>query len=84
MWCSWNISSTYLEQLLLSLKNSGLVIGIRGPNGGYKLATSSENMNKDPDIIFADVPSGLFKTRGFAYDVKDNEKKFLMEISKKL
>ena len=48
------------------------------------LATSSENMNKDPDIIFADVPSGLFKTRGFAYDVKDNEKKFLMEISKKL
>ena len=48
------------------------------------LATSSENMNKDPDIIFAVVPSGLFKTRGFAYDVKDKEKQFLMEISKKL
>jgi|TARA_B110000305_G_C18974540_1_gene418687 hypothetical protein len=48
------------------------------------LATSSENMNKDPDIIFADVPSGLFKTSGFAYNVKDKEKKFLMEISKKL
>ena len=48
------------------------------------LATSSENMNKDPDIIFADVPSGLFKTRGFAYDVKDKEKEFLIGISKKL
>ena len=48
------------------------------------LATSSENMNKDPDFIFADVPSGLFITRGFAYDVKDKEKQFLMEISKKL
>lgn len=48
------------------------------------LATSSENMNKDPDIIFADVPSGLFKTSGFAYNVKDKEKKFLMGISKKL
>ena len=48
------------------------------------LATSSENMNKDHDIIFADVPNGLFKTRGFAYDVKDKEKNFLMEISKKL
>ena len=39
-----NISSTYLEQILLLLKNSDLIIGIRGPNGGYKLATSPENI----------------------------------------
>ena len=31
-----NISSTYLEQILLKLKREGLVIGVRGPNGGYK------------------------------------------------
>ena len=39
-----NISSKYLEQILLLLKNSDLIIGIRGPNGGYKLATSPENI----------------------------------------
>ena len=44
-----NISSTYLEQILLLLKNSDLIIGIRGPNGGYKLATSPEN------IMIADI-----------------------------
>ena len=38
-----NISSTYLEQILLLLKNSDLIIGVRGPNGGYKLSTSPEN-----------------------------------------
>ena len=39
-----NISSTYLEQILLLLKNSDLIIGVRGPNGGYKLSTSQENI----------------------------------------
>ena len=29
-----NISSTYLEQILLTLKRAGLIIGVRGPNGG--------------------------------------------------
>ncbi len=40
-----NISSTYLEQLLLLLKNSGLVVGVRGPNGGYRLGSSSGKYN---------------------------------------
>ena len=48
------------------------------------LATSSENMDKDPEIIFAKVPEGLFKTRGFAYIVKDEEKAFLKKISANL
>ena len=48
------------------------------------LATSSENMNKDPEIIFAKVPEGLFKTRGFAYIVKDEEKAFLKQLSTNL
>ena len=56
-----NISSTYLEQLLLSLKNSGLVIGIRGPNGGYKLATSSENIMIS-DIV--NIVEGRMEARG--------------------
>ena len=47
------------------------------------LATSSENMDKKEDVSKFDVPVGLFKTRGFAFTVKDAEKKFLKEISKK-
>ena len=56
-----NISSTYLEQLLLSLKNSGLVVGVRGPNGGYKLSTSSENIMIS-DII--NIVEGRMEARG--------------------
>ena len=32
-----NLSVKYLEQILIQLSKSGLVIGIRGSNGGYKL-----------------------------------------------
>lgn len=31
------ISQPYLEQLFARLKRAGLVIGVRGPNGGYRL-----------------------------------------------
>jgi len=36
-----NLSVKYLEQILIQLSKSGLVVGLRGNNGGYKL-------NKDP------------------------------------
>ena len=32
-----NLSVKYLEQILIQLSKSGLVVGIRGSNGGYKL-----------------------------------------------
>jgi Rrf2 family transcriptional regulator, iron-sulfur cluster assembly transcription factor len=35
------ISLSYLEQLFAKLRRSGLVEGVRGPGGGYKLARSS-------------------------------------------
>jgi|TARA_B110000967_G_scaffold156341_1_gene161302 Rrf2 family iron-sulfur cluster assembly transcriptional regulator len=56
-----NISSTYLEQLLLLLKNAGLVIGVRGPNGGYKLAAPAENIMIS-DIV--NVVEGRLEARG--------------------
>jgi Rrf2 family transcriptional regulator, cysteine metabolism repressor len=44
-----NIPQKYLEQIMLLLKNSGYVIGVRGVNGGYKLA-------KNPgDITMAQI-----------------------------
>lgn len=32
------LSAAYLEQVALKLKEAGLIIGKRGPGGGYKLA----------------------------------------------
>ena len=45
------------------------------------LATSSENMDKEPDVIKHEVPRGLFKTRGFAFTVNNAEKEFLKILS---
>ena len=56
-----NISPTYLEQILLLLKNSDLIIGIRGPNGGYKLATSPENIMIS-DIV--NIVEGRMEAKG--------------------
>lgn len=36
-----NLSTKYLEQILIQLSKSGLVIGVRGSNGGYKLTKNS-------------------------------------------
>ena len=33
-----NISDSYLEQLVRKLKSAGLVVSVRGAQGGYKLA----------------------------------------------
>ena len=38
------ISADYIEQIIVPLKNDGLVVGIRGVKGGFKLA-------KEPDDI---------------------------------
>lgn len=48
---SQQISSSYLENILIILKNQGIIKTIRGPKGGYSLA-------KDPaDITMYDIVS---------------------------
>ena len=37
-----NISVKYLEQILIQLSKAGLVIGVRGSNGGYKLVKRTD------------------------------------------
>ncbi len=45
------ISADYIEQIIVPLKNDGLVVGIRGVKGGFKLS-------KDPvDITVYDILS---------------------------
>ena len=39
-----NISLSYLEQLFSQLRQAGLVVGLRGPGGGYKLAHPAESI----------------------------------------
>lgn len=48
-----NLPVTYLEQLMLTLRKTGLVVAIRGAKGGYTLA-------KDPaEITLADIVQAL-------------------------
>jgi len=37
-----NLSVKYLEQILIQLSKDGLVVGLRGNNGGYKLVKKPE------------------------------------------
>ena len=40
-----NISLSYLEQLFAHLRQAGLVVGLRGPGGGYKLAHPADTIS---------------------------------------
>ncbi len=42
---SQNISLSYLEQLFANLRRAGLVKGLRGPGGGYRLARPSGDIS---------------------------------------
>lgn len=39
------ISLSYLEQLFAKLRKGGLVVGVRGPGGGYRLARSPHEIS---------------------------------------
>ncbi len=46
------ISLSYLEQLFARLRRAGMVTGVRGPGGGYKLSRDARSINI-ADIITA-------------------------------
>ncbi|MEJ2114855.1 MAG: Rrf2 family transcriptional regulator [Gammaproteobacteria bacterium] len=50
------ISLSYLEQLFAKLRKGGLVIGVRGPGGGYRLSRSPN------EISVAQVISAIDET----------------------
>jgi Rrf2 family iron-sulfur cluster assembly transcriptional regulator len=39
-----NISMSYLEQLFVKLRRGNLVVSVRGPNGGYRLARPAHDI----------------------------------------
>jgi Rrf2 family iron-sulfur cluster assembly transcriptional regulator len=66
------ISLSYLEQLFSRLRKSGMVVGVRGPGGGYKLSREPECINI-ADIIAA-VDEQIDTTRcGGKGDCQDNQ-----------
>ena len=46
------ISLSYLEQLFARLRRAGMVVGVRGPGGGYKLSKNTADISIS-DIILA-------------------------------
>ena len=50
------IPHKYLEQILLSLKNAGILEAKRGVGGGYSLSRSPENINLGEIIRVVDGP----------------------------
>ncbi len=51
------ISLAYLEQLFVKLRRAGIVKSVRGPNGGYKIGRSPEQIRVS-EILFA-VDEGM-------------------------
>lgn len=58
------ISLSYLEQLFSKLKKRGLVKGVRGPGGGYRLAKSSDKISVADIIQSVDEKLDMTKCGG--------------------
>ena len=50
------ISLSYLEQLFGKLRRHGLVASVRGPGGGYRLATPADGVSVADIIVAVDEP----------------------------
>jgi len=58
------ISLSYLEQLFARLRKAGMVIGVRGPGGGYKLSRIANEINIADIIAAVDEPIDSTKCGG--------------------
>lgn len=58
------ISLSYLEQLFSRLRKAGMVIGVRGPGGGYKLSRVADEINIADIISAVDEPLDSTKCGG--------------------
>jgi len=58
------ISLSYLEQLFAKLRKSGLVKGVRGPGGGYRLARPAGEINIAEIICAVDENVDVTRCKG--------------------
>lgn len=69
---SQNISLSYLEQLFASLRRAGLVKGLRGPGGGYRLAVPANKISVADIITAVDEKIDVTRCGGMG-DCNDGE-----------
>jgi Rrf2 family iron-sulfur cluster assembly transcriptional regulator len=65
------ISLSYLEQLFARLRRAGMVKGVRGPGGGYKLCRKTSDISIAEIIAAVDEPLDSTKCGGEANCQKD-------------
>jgi Rrf2 family transcriptional regulator, iron-sulfur cluster assembly transcription factor len=73
------ISLSYLEQLFAKLRKQGLVEGVRGPGGGYRLARPSDQITVANIITAVDESVDITRCRGNE-DCQDGERCLTHEL----
>ncbi|RMD69693.1 MAG: Rrf2 family transcriptional regulator [Gammaproteobacteria bacterium] len=58
------VSLSYLEQIFARLRKQGLVEGIRGPGGGYRLSRSPDEITVAEIIMTVEAPMIVYQTYG--------------------
>lgn len=61
---SQGISLSYLEQLFAKLRRNGLVSGVRGPGGGYRLARRASAITVADIIVAVDENAEVARREG--------------------
>jgi Rrf2 family transcriptional regulator, iron-sulfur cluster assembly transcription factor len=67
------ISLSYLEQLFAKLRKSGLVEGVRGPGGGYRLARPADQITVAAIVTAVDESVDATRCHGHE-DCQDGER----------
>jgi Rrf2 family iron-sulfur cluster assembly transcriptional regulator len=73
------ISVSYLEQLFARLRKNGLVTGMRGPGGGYRLARAAGEITVAEIIAAVDEQIDMTRCAG-KQDCQDGEKCLTHEL----
>jgi Rrf2 family iron-sulfur cluster assembly transcriptional regulator len=73
------ISLSYLEQLFSNLRKSGLVKGVRGPGGGYRLARPASEISIAQIITSVDENVDVMRCHGQG-DCQDGERCLTHEL----
>ncbi|MGD8497580.1 MAG: Fe-S cluster assembly transcription factor [Chromatiales bacterium] len=73
------ISLSYLEQLFAKLRRAGLVEGVRGPGGGYRLARPSDQISVASVIAAVDESVEVTRCNG-EEDCQDGQRCLTHEL----
>lgn len=61
------IPLAYLEQIFARLKRAGLVMSVRGPGGGYRLARTADTLSIADIMLAADEPLKMTRCKSHSH-----------------